>query len=109
MKLKKQFDAMVGHCYGKVQAKPSDNKIYRDSSGQAFWEELTGDAGFCKKIINLMRDDVIAKHREEYIAAWDKAFNKYIREFTTDFCDEEGAIDWGKLVEFNSGCEAKTK
>jgi hypothetical protein len=29
--------------------------------------------------------------------------NKFTREFAIEFCDRNGKIDWGKLVEFNSG------
>ena len=28
--------------------------------------------------------------------------NKFTKEFTTDFCDNDGAIDWDKLVKLNS-------
>lgn len=34
LKLHKQFDALLGHCYGKVKTEPSKTKIYRDRSGQ---------------------------------------------------------------------------
>jgi len=29
--------------------------------------------------------------------------NKFTKEFTTDFCDNNGAINWDKLVKLNSG------
>ena len=28
--------------------------------------------------------------------------NKFTKEYTTDFCDNNGAINWTKLVELNS-------
>jgi len=28
--------------------------------------------------------------------------NKFIKEFTVDFCDENGAINWSKIVMLNS-------
>lgn len=103
MKLKKQFDAMLGHGYGKLRTEPSKSKIYRDRSGQAFWEELTGDDKFYTKLIQLMKEEVIIKHRAKYRKAWQQAVNRYVREFTNDFCDTTGAIDWEKLLKFNSG------
>lgn len=36
LKLYKQFDALLGHCYGKTVSEPSKTKIYRDRSGQVF-------------------------------------------------------------------------
>lgn len=103
MKLKKQFDAMLGHCYGKLHTDPSRTQIYRDRSGQEFWKELTGDKNFYIKLIQLMQESIILKHREEYRKAWQQAVNRYVREFTTDFCDTQGVIDWEKLLKFNSG------
>jgi hypothetical protein len=103
MKLKKQFDAMLGHCYGRLRSEPSKVQIYRDRSGQEFWTELTGDKDFYQKLIRLMREDLITRHREEYRTAWQQAVNRYVREFTNDFCDENGAIDWERLLQFNSG------
>ena len=102
LKLKKQFDPILGHSYGK-SARPSMSVIYRDLAGQAFWEEITGDSDFYLKLIRLMRSQVIEKHRRAYKAAWDMAVNKYVREFTTVFCDHSGAIMWEALVKFNSG------
>ena len=35
--------------------------------------------------------------------------NKFTKEFTTDFCDENGAIKWNEIVELNSAIIAPTK
>lgn len=102
LKLHKQFDALVGHCYGKMKTEPSKTKIYRDRSGQAFWAELTGDPDFYLKLVKLMKDEP-SKHRVVYKKVWDCAVNRFTAEFIKDFCSEDGSINWGKLVEFNSG------
>ncbi len=102
-KLRKQFDPILGHGYGKKQTPATKAKVYRDLSGQRFWEELTGDSEFYQKLITLMEKEDIRKHREEYRTEYQKAVNRYVREFTTDFCEEDGSIDWEKLVRFNSG------
>lgn len=103
MKLKKHFDAMLGHCYGRLRTEPSRTQIYRDRSGQEFWTEITGDNDFYIKLIKFMREDIIVKHREEYQKAWKQAINRYVRDFTNEFCNKKGAINWGKLLQFNSG------
>jgi hypothetical protein len=105
MKLKKPFDALLGHCYGRTSSEPSKKQIYRVRSGQRFWHELTGDPDFYQKLIGMMEDQVIEKHREEYKRRWDHALNRYVREFLNEFCDQGGAIDWEKLVRFNSGSD----
>jgi hypothetical protein len=102
LKLHKQFDPILGHGYGKSK-KATAKIIYRDVAGQEFWKELTGDPDFYLKLIRYMEDEVIVKHRAEYELAWDKALNRYVREFTIAFCHEDGAIDWETLVRFNSG------
>ena len=102
LKLHKQFDAMVGHCYGRLKTEPSKTRIYRDRSGQAFWAEITGDPDFYLKLIRLMKDEPF-KHRVNYKKAWAHAVNRFTAEFIDDFCNEDGSINWGKLVEFNSG------
>ena len=76
--------------------------IYRDLAGQEFWEELTGDPDFYLMLIRHMQSEVARKHREEYTEAWNKAHNRYLREFIELFCDEDGTIDWEALVRFNS-------
>lgn len=105
-KLRKQFDPVLGHSYGKKQTAATKTKVYRDISGQKFWAELTGDSEFYIKLIRLMEDDVIEKRSREYHTEYMKARTVYIREFTNDFCYEDGTIDWEKLVKFNSGEDA---
>ena len=93
-KLRKQFDPILGHSYGKKQTPSTKTKVYRDISGQRFWEEMTGDAEFYQKLITLMEDSVIKKHREEYHAEYQRSVNRYVREFTNDFgsCRLKGEI-----------------
>lgn len=98
-KLQKHFDPLIGYCYGKKRAK-KESKI-RQLAGQAFWAEITGDDDFYLKIIRLMKDKP-RQHLEEYKVAWDKAVNRFTKQFLNDFCNEDGSIDWEKLTEFNS-------
>ena len=104
-KLHKQFDPILGHAYGRVKTKPSKDLIYRDSSGQAFWQEITGDPDFYLKLVRLMKDEP-TKHRKEYAPAWDAAINRFTADFIKDFCLPDGSIDWEKLVRFVSEAKA---
>jgi hypothetical protein len=105
IKLRKQFDPVLGHCYGKKQTLPNNRQNYRDVSGQKFWQELTGDSDFYLKLVRLMDSEVIKNHRKKYQDNYEDALNRYVREFTIEFCDEHGTVDWEKLVKFNSGAE----
>jgi len=100
-KLHKQFDPILGHAYGRLKTKPSKDLIYRDSSGQAFWQEITGDPDFYLKLVRLMKDEP-TRHRKEYAPAWDAAINRFTAEFIKEFCFPDGSIDWEKLVRFVS-------
>ena len=103
-KLGKQFDPILGHAYGRTSPQQSTKvkRIYRRLAGQAFWKEVTGDPDFYLKLLRYMEEEIIIRHREEYQEAWQIAVNKHVREFTQEFCDESGRIDWEKLVRFNS-------
>jgi len=91
--------AINGCCYGKekVQNKGSYLKL----CGQDFWEFLTKDADFYLKIIEPLGYRAKQKN-DEFIKEYDKVINLFTREFIEDFCTD-GAIDWEKLVRFNSG------
>lgn len=100
---KARYEAYIGYCYGKKKesgrGKP---KMYRELAGKQFWAELTGDEDFYIKIIDYMGtlpEQYVAAYKESY----NKAANRLVREFSIKFCQDDGAIDWKKLVEFNSG------
>lgn len=101
-KLHKGFDPVLGYGYGRRNTDPKGSKNYRQRSGQAFWEELTGDRDFYLKLIRLMKH-YPQEHRVRYQAEWKKAINRFEREFLNNFSAPDGDIDWERLVEFNSG------
>lgn len=105
-KTHKRFDALLGYGYGRKYSDPAKGRNYRERSGQAFWEELTGDAKFYLKLVRLMKDHP-SKHRVLYQDEWNKAVNRFEKEFLDDFSTPSGEIDWEKLLRFNS--EAKPK
>ncbi len=102
LKLHKQFDALLGHAYGRKSSDPKNNRIYRIRSGQVFWEELTGDSDFYIKLIHLMRDHP-KQHRTTFEEEWHKAVNRFVHDFLNNFGNPDGSIDWEKLLCFNSG------
>src|SRR6185312_10211970 len=48
------FEAVVAYGYGKRCAPPRGNKNFREVSGQAFWEEISGDPEMYKRIFALL-------------------------------------------------------
>ena len=91
---KKRFVPIVGYGYGKK--KVSNRGLPK------FYMELAGKEEFYIKLIRFM-DKLPEKYVEEFDASYQKAANRLVREFTQEFCFEDGSIDWEKLVKFNSG------
>jgi hypothetical protein len=105
LKLQKHFDAVVGYCYGRKRTTAkAGGWIFRELAGQTFWEKLTGDPSFYLKIIEAMKAKPM-EHKFVFQEEWDKAVNRFVREFTVDYCSADGAINWNKLLEMNSGAE----
>jgi hypothetical protein len=42
-------------------------------------------------------------HNEAFDSERSRIVNRFTKEFIDRFCDDRGAIDWVRLIEFNSG------
>lgn len=105
-KMSREFDPLVGQAYGQQMSSPTDNSRFRRRSGQAFWQEITGDSDFYLKLIRLMKD-VPRRNRPQWEVQWNQAVNRFTREFMEEFCLSDGSIDWEKLAAFNSSAKMK--
>jgi hypothetical protein len=91
--------AVNGCCYGKD--KRSDKGEYFKYCGQKFWEFISGDTELYIKIIEPLGH--MAKERnDDFMISYAQMINKFTKEFANQFCKVTGAIDWEKLVKFNS-------
>lgn len=100
---RKRFVPIVGYGYGRKRTSNRGlPKFYIELAGKEFWKELTGDEEFYIKLIRYM-DKLPEKYVENFESSYQKALNRLVREFTVEFCLEDGSIDWEKLVKFNSG------
>lgn len=100
---KSRYEPIIGYSYGKKRSTGRGRPtIYKELAGQDFWAELTGDTNFYLKIIKLMGTHP-EKYLEQYRESYNRASNRLIKQFTADFCDDDGNINWNKLVKFNSG------
>lgn len=96
---KKHLIAVNGCCYGR-DTKPEKGD-YQKFCGQSFWELLSGDPDMYHEIIEPLGHEA-KKRNEEFAKAYAKVINLFTASFITDFCQADGAIDWQKLVSFNS-------
>jgi len=104
LKLHKRFEAVVGYCYGCKVSRTSSSRIFIELAGQTFWQKLTGDSEFYLRLMAAMKDAPL-RHKAKFQESWSNAVNRFTRDFTCEFCCPDGAIDWEKLVTFNSGCK----
>jgi hypothetical protein len=89
----------LGICYGRFRTR--DNGLYLHIGGQSFWHLLSDDPNLYTDIIGPLGHEA-EQHDEVFKQEKNNAFNRMTREFTIEFCDEAGAIQWPRLVQFVS-------
>lgn len=91
--------AVNGCCYGRDN-KP-DKGDYFKYCGQRFWDFISGDIDLYTKIIEPLGHQ--AKERnDDFMKSYASMINKFTKEFADTFCQEDGSINWDKLIRFNS-------
>lgn len=94
--------AVNGCCYG--QDNNPDKGDYYKYCGQRFWEFISGNPELFTQIIEPL--GYKAKERNEaFMISFSQMINKFTKEFSNIFCDDDGNIDWNKLVVFNSAAK----
>lgn len=91
---------VLGICYGR--AKTGYVRGYLKIAGQNFWHLISENKNLYTDII-----EPIGHRADEFNRAFaeeqDRITKRFVDQFIERFCDDSGAIDWVKLVEFNSG------
>ncbi|MFJ4197710.1 PmeII family type II restriction endonuclease [Pseudomonas sp. NPDC089534] len=94
--------AVNGCCYGRDNN--PDKGDYSKLCGQRFWEFISGDPDLFVELIEPL--GYRAQERNaEFQVSYAQMVNKFTREFTNEFCDEAGAIQWSRLVRLNSSAD----
>ncbi len=97
---KQNVVAINGCCYGKDDS--PDKGSYLKLCGQRFWELISGDEELYAVIIEPLGHQAHERN-EHFYTEYAKAINKFTLEFSKQYCDESGAINWVKLLRYNSG------
>jgi len=92
--------SVLGICYGKTRT--SYLRGYLKVVGQNFWHLISENKQLYTDIIEPIGYRA-KEHNDAFYEEKAKVVNRFTREFIDRFCDDTGAIDWVKLVEFNSG------
>lgn len=97
---KMNIHCIIGCCYGKN--KNVNKGSFFKYCGQLFWEFISDNENIYLDIIEPLGHR--AKERnEEYMKLYIQMINKFTKEFLSLFYDDNGSIDWVKLVKYNSG------
>ena len=91
---------VLGICYGKT--KTTYVRGYLKVVGQNFWYLISHNAALYTDIVEPIGHRA-KKHNDAFRDERDRVVNRFTKEFIVRFCDPSGAINWVKLVEFNSG------
>ena len=90
----------LGICYGKTKTRRL--RGYLKVVGQNFWYLLSESENLYTDIIEPIgyraKEHTDGFHKEKA-----RVVNQFTRQFIDRFCDDTGAIDWVRLVQFNSG------
>jgi hypothetical protein len=97
-----------GCCYGKSreQSEYKSKGNYYKICGQRFWDLISGEPDLYIKIIEPLGHEAAEKNNEFKIS-YGQLVNRLTKEFLDDFCDQNGRIDWQKLLIFNSSFTTK--
>jgi hypothetical protein len=91
--------AIEGCCYGKDDA--PDKGEYQKLCGQRFWRLISGRPELYRELIQPLGLRAIERN-EQILELRARKLNSFTKSFLDKFC-EKGAIDWDKLVRYNSG------
>lgn len=91
--------AINGCCYGFDNS--PDKGDYYKFCGQMFWKFITGNDNFYMDIIEPLGYKAREKN-DEFYRSYSKLLNKFTKDFSNEYCKEDGEIDWEKIVELNS-------
>jgi len=91
--------AVNGCCYGRDNQ--PDKGSHFKYCGQLFWEFISGDTNLYIEIIEPLGHKAKEKN-DDFMQSYSQMINKFTMQFANDFCNANGAINWKKLVQFNS-------
>jgi hypothetical protein len=91
---------VLGICYGRTRT--NYVRGYLKVVGQNFWYLISEDKNLYTDIIEPIGYQA-KDYNEAFADAKDRTKNLLTKRFLEEFFDSSGAIDWAKLVKFNSG------
>jgi len=94
--------AVNGCCYGKDASPVKETGNYLKLCGQDFWYLISGEPLLYQEIIEPLGFEA-RRRNDEFEEAFARLHTTFTTQFTHEFCRADGAIDWPKIVQMNSG------
>lgn len=96
----RSVQSVLGICYGRTKTVYA-SQGYLKVVGQNFWSLIGGNKELYVEIIEPLGYRA-KEHNEVFLSGRSEIVNKFTGEFIQSFCERPGAIDWRRVVEFNS-------
>jgi hypothetical protein len=91
--------SVLGICYGKTRT--GYVRGYLKVVGQNFWYLISENKDLYTDIIEPIGYKA-KKHNDAFYKEKSRVINKFTKLFIDEYCDNQGNINWIKIVEFNS-------
>lgn len=91
--------SVLGICYGKTRT--GYVRGYLKVVGQNFWYMISENKDLYTDIIEPIGYKA-KKHNDAFYKEKSRVINKFTKLFIDEYCDNQGNINWIKMVEFNS-------
>lgn len=99
----KTVEPIIGYAYGTKKSRDSAKaRNYKELAGKDFWYDITGNPNFYLELVDFI-GTIPKKYAREYQKSYSAAVNRLSKELLDRFCNDEGLIDWKKLVKAVSG------
>jgi hypothetical protein len=92
--------AINGCCYGR-DTRPDKGDYYK-YCGQEFWTFISGDENLYLDIIEPLGYKA-RERNDEFQKSYNQMITLFIQQFIDEYCDENGSINWQKIVRLNAG------
>lgn len=91
--------AINGCCYGRDR-KP-DKGDYQKLCGQSFWQFISGNEKLYIDLIEPLGHKAKEKN-DDFLKSYSQVINRFTKDFSNEFCNDDGTINWNKIIEYNS-------
>lgn len=99
-KTRKRVEPVIAYAYGRKESRATGT--HSEVAGQKFWAEISGEQDLYLRIMQAIEARADAQEGE-FVRERKAVARRMTMELLERFSDDEGNLDWIRLVEYNSG------